>query len=135
MSFVLQLLGSGIAVAALVGLVAWARIARPAPPLDPESATALFAQEYGCDRLSELWIAPDGASAVGHAGDSALVAWRAGDGYRLRRVAFDHLTASKTAGGRVRLKLDDPATPTLSFTVASGAWPPALWTAAAAEPT
>ena len=84
MEFWVQLAGSAVAVAALVGVVAWANIARPAPPLDADSATALFAEEFGCDRPSEVWLAPDGLSAVAHAGDCALVAWRAGDGYRLR---------------------------------------------------
>ena len=134
MEFWVQLAGSAVAVAGLVGVVAWAKIARPAEPLDADSATALFAEEFGCDRPSEVWLAPDGLSAVAHAGDFALVAWRAGDGYRLRKVAFSHLAAAKTASGRVHLKLDDPATPPLSFSVPEGAWPPGLWTAASAQP-
>ena len=123
----MQLAGSAVAVTALVGVVAWAKIARPAAPLTRESAAELFDDEFGSDRISELWLAPDGLAAVAHAGDSALVAWRAGDGYRLRKVAFSHLAAAKTASGRVRLKLDDPATPPLSFSVPQGAWPPGLW--------
>lgn len=134
MSFWIQLAGSAVAVAALVGVVAWAKIARPAPLLDADSATALFSEEFGCDRPGEVWLAPDGLCAVGHAGDFALVAWRAGDGYRLRKVAFSHLAAAKTAGGRVQLRLDDPATPPLSFSVSQGAWPPGLWAAVTAQP-
>ena len=135
MAFVLQLLGSAVAVALIVGLVAWAKIGRPAPALDAGSVTALLIEEFGDVRISELWIAPDGLAAVAHAGDTALVAWRAGDGYRLRKIAFSHLAAARTGSGRVRLKLNDPATPPLSFTVPEGAWPPALWTAAAAGRT
>lgn len=131
MAFVIQFLGSLVAVAALVGLVAWARIAREAPLLDETRARALFAEEWPELSISEVWIAPDGQAALGHAGALALVAWRAGDGYRWRAAPFAALSAFETRSGKVRLKLNDVATPPLAFAVPQGDWPPGLWTAAA----
>lgn len=130
MGFWPQLIASGAAIGVIVAVVAWAKIAREWRPLDAESAAALFRYEFDCDRISELWLSADGEAAVAHAGAWALVAWRVGDGWRLRKVAFARLSAARAQGGRVRLRLDDPATPPISFTVGEGAWPPALWTAA-----
>ena len=131
MEFVIQLLGSAVAVAALVGLVAWAKIVRDAPPLDETRARALFAEEWPELAVSEVWIAADGQAALGHAGSLALVAWRAGDGYRWRQAPFATLSAGRTKAGKVRLRLNDVATPPLSFVAPEGDWPPGLWTAAA----
>ena len=131
MAFVIQFLGSLVAVAALVGLVAWARIAHDAPLLDEARARALFAEEWPDLTVGEVWVAPDGQAALGHAGSLALVAWRAGDGYRWRQAPFHRLSACRARDGKIMLKLDDVATPDLRF-AAVGEWSPSLWTAAPA---
>jgi hypothetical protein len=133
MDVIVQLIGSAVAVAALVAFVAWAKIARPAPPLDPARARALFADE--CDRpVSDLWLSADGAVAVGRAQTDALVAWRVGDGYAVRRAPLAVLRRARIDGAAAVVSLDDAATGPVRIATGPGPWPPAGWTDAPAPP-
>jgi hypothetical protein len=120
-ALLIQLVGSATAVALLVGLAAWARIARPTPPLDTQAARALLADEFPDDPVDALWIAADGAGVVARSGDLALVLWRKGDGYVARTTPWAEARAARVEGGRLKLRLAD-ASPRLS--VSDGAWPP-----------
>jgi hypothetical protein len=120
-ALLIQLLGSAIAVSLLVALAAWARIPRPTPPLDAEGARALLAVEFPDDRIDALWIAADGAGLVARSGERALVAWRKGDGYVARDLAWSTALAAKAANGVLKLKTADGA-PRLALK--DGAWPP-----------
>lgn len=117
----IQLLGSAVAVSLLVAIAAWARIPRPTPPLDAEGARALLAVEFPDDPLDTLWIAADGAGLVARSGERALVAWRKGDGYVARDLAWSAALAAKTRKGFVIVKTADGA-PRLALK--DGAWPP-----------
>jgi hypothetical protein len=121
-ALLIQLLGSAIAVSLLVALAAWARIPRPTPPLDADSARALLAVEFPDDRIDALWIAADGAGLVARSGERALVAWRKGDGYVARDMAWSTALAAKADKGVLQLKTADGA-PRLALK--DGAWPPA----------
>lgn len=116
----IQLLGSATAVALLVGLAAWARIARPTPPLDEAGARALLADEFADDPIDALWIAADGAGLVARSGERALVLWRKGDGYVARDLPWTDAMAAGIVKNRLRLKLD--GAPRLA--VKDGVWPP-----------
>ncbi|KRA65019.1 hypothetical protein ASD79_18975 [Caulobacter sp. Root655] len=121
-ALLIQLVGSATAVALLVGLAAWARIARPTPPLDGQAARTLLADEFPDDPVDALWTAADGTGAVARSGDLALVLWRKGDGYVARAVPWAQARAATVEGGRLKLRLAD-ASPRLS--VSDGAaWPP-----------
>jgi hypothetical protein len=120
-ALLIQLLGSALAVSLLVALAAWARIARPTPPLDGDSARALLAFEFPDEQIDALWIAADGAGVVARSGRHALILWRKGDGYVAREAAWADIQTAKAHKGWLRLKAGDGA-PRLA--VKDGAWPP-----------
>ncbi|TCS15030.1 hypothetical protein [Caulobacter sp. BK020] len=121
-ALVIQLAGSAAAVGLLVALSAWARIARPTPPLDAEAARALLAVEFPDDRVDVLWIAADGAGLVARSGERALVAWRKGDGYVARDLPWAAALDAKSANKVVRLETADGVA---RLALKDGeAWPP-----------
>jgi hypothetical protein len=106
-ALLIQLLGSAVAVSLLVALAAWARIARPVPPLDADQARALLAVEFPDDRVDASWIAADGAGLVARSGERALVVWRKGDGYVARDLLWTAALAAKPADGLLVLTTAD----------------------------
>lgn len=120
-ALLIQLLGSVVAVTLLVGFTAWARIARPTPPLDAAGARALLAEEFPDDPVDAVWIAADGAGLVARSGQLALVLWRKGDGYVARTAPWTDAMTATVADGRVRLRLADGAAP---LALGDGDWPP-----------
>jgi len=106
-ALIIQLAGSAVAVSLLVALAAWARIARPTPPLDAEAARALLAVEFPDAPVEALWIAADGAGLLARSGERALVAWRKGDGYVARDLPWTAALAAKPADGLLALKTAD----------------------------
>ncbi len=124
-AFLIQTLISLLALAGLVGLAAWLGLPRDKEPLTDDRARALFAEEFPGTAITAVWVAPDGASAVGRAGDEALIAYRAGDGFVLRSTPWRRLSHAFVAHGRAVLHLDDVAAPKATFNVGEGAdWPP-----------
>jgi hypothetical protein len=119
-ALLIQLLGSAVAVSLLVALAAWARIPRATPPLDADGARAVLAVEFPDDRIDALWIAADGAGLVARSGERALVAWRKGDGYVARDLAWSAALGAKADKGFLMLKTADGA-PRLALK--DGAWP------------
>ena len=117
----IQLAGSVTAIAVLVALAAWARIARVTPPLDAVGARALLSQEFPDEAIEAVWIAADGTGLVARSGDQALVLWRKGDGYVARKTPWGQVAKAPVVDGRVRLKLGD-GSPRLALS--DGAWPP-----------
>jgi hypothetical protein len=120
-ALLIQLLGSAVAVSLLVAIAAWARIPRATPPLDADGAQALLAVEFPDEPIDALWIAADGAALVARSGDRALVAWRKGDGYVARDLAWTVALAAKADKGFLVLKTADGA-PRLALK--DGVWPP-----------
>ncbi|CAN5155549.1 hypothetical protein BH09PSE2_BH09PSE2_08010 [soil metagenome] len=126
MEIVVQFLGSAVAIALLVGLVAWTRKGRDDGGLDwPQR----FAEEFPGASVDELWVASDGSSALAHACDRALIGWRLGDGVVTRSAPFSHLHVAQRGPRHVELSLDDPGLPRLRFLADEGPWPPGDWTA------
>lgn len=126
-ALLVQLLGSAVAVTLLVAFAAWARIARPTPPLDEAGARALLADEFPDNRLDAVWIAADRAGVVARSGDLALVLWRKGDGYVARAAPWRQALAAKVEDGHLKLRLADAAP---RLVVGEGAWPPPQFAAA-----
>ena len=117
----IQLAGSVTAIAVLVGLAAWARIARVTPLLDVAGARALLAEEFPDEPVDAVWIAADGTGVVARSGDQALVLWRKGDGYVARDLPWSQVLKAPVVDGRVRLKLGDGSS---RLSVSGDAWPP-----------
>ncbi len=119
------LIGSAVAVAMMVAVAAWARIARPAPALDEASARAMLADEFPDDAPDQLWLAADGCGVVARAGARALVLFRLGDSWVARTLAWEDAVKAPVRGGKVRLRLRDPAAPVAALTVSGvNPWPP-----------
>lgn len=118
----IQLAVSGVAVALMVGLAAWATRGRGAPPLDEPTARRWLADEFPGRAIDGLWLATDGLGAVAKAGDAALVLSRMGDGYMARAVPWARAAAAGARDGRVRIELADPAAP--KAVLALAVWPP-----------
>ena len=128
LAFLTQLLISGVAVAALVGLAAWLGVPRDAPKLDEDHARTLLAEEFPDALVGAMWVAPDGTSALARSGEDALIVYRAGDGYVIRSAPWSAVHAGTVRSGRAMLKLDDVAAPHARFTLdEGGAWPPQMF--------
>ena len=121
-AFLIQTLASALAVALMVAFAAWARIARPAPPLDEAAARAAFAEEFPGRPLDEVWIAVDRRAALARSGALALVLCRIGDGVVARQLRWDEALKGRVEAGRLTLRLHDPGAPRL--VIALKAWPP-----------
>lgn len=125
LAFLTQLLISGLAVAALVGLAAWLGLPRDAGPLDDAKARRLLAEDYPDAPVQALWLSADGAGALARSGDEALILYRAGDGHVIRAAPWSSVAAGVVRNGRAVLKLDDVTAPRAAFRLADGAsWPP-----------
>lgn len=128
------LAGSAVAVAFMVAVAGWARIARPTPPLDDAAARALLADEFPDHRPDAPWLAADGRGAVARAGEAALVVFRLGDGWVSRSLPWASALTAPVRGGKVHFKLDDPACPRARLAVSGvNPWPPAGRAGAQAE--
>ena len=121
-AYLVQVAASGAAVAALVGLAAWARIARPLNPLDEASVRFHLAEEFPGRNIERVWVAVDGAGALAKSGASALVLCRLGDGYVARQIPWGQALAAAFRNGQVTLDLGDVAAP--RATISLCAWPP-----------
>ena len=121
-AYLIQTGGSALAVGLLIALAAWARIAKPAPPLSDARARALFADEFPGKAIDRLWVTVDGRGALARAGASALVLCAVGDGYVARHIPWAQALASTFKDGALRLDLADIAAP--KATLAFDAWPP-----------
>jgi len=121
-AFLIQLIGSAVAVAALVGIAAWARIARPQPPLDDATARALLADEFPSRPIEALWLAVDGKGALARSGELALVLSRIGDGHVARQIPWRSALDARVSAGRLVLELHDVGAPRAMLALAS--WPP-----------
>ena len=120
--FFVQLAASGVAVGLLIALAAWAKIARPAAPLDEARVRELLAEEFPDRRLDAIWVAEDGAGALARSAGLALVVCRIGDGYAARQIPWAQAVAGAFRNGRLSLDLGDVAAP--RAVIALSAWPP-----------
>lgn len=121
-AFFVQLAASGLAVAVLVGLAAWAKIAKPSGPLDEGKARALLAEEFPARTLDHLWVAADGKGALAKSGGLALVLCQVGDGFAARQIPWAQALAASFRDGRLCVDLADVAAP--RAVLALPAWPP-----------
>jgi hypothetical protein len=120
--FILQFLASALAVALLVGLAAWARIARPMTPLVEARARVLLEEEFPGEVLDQVWVAVDGRGALVRSGVRALILCEVGDAYVARDLDWSEALAAPFRDGVVHLTLKDIAAPRARLALAS--WPP-----------
>jgi hypothetical protein len=129
-AFLTQLLISGAAIAALIGLSAWLGVPRDAGTLDEAKARRLLAEEFPEAPVHTLWLSADGGGALAKCGGEALIVYRAGDGHVIRSAPWSIVGAGVVNNGRAVLKLDDVTAPRAAFKLAEGAsWPPTELTA------
>lgn len=121
-AFLIQTAASALAVGVLVALSAWARIARPMPPLSEARARVLLAEEFPTRKVEALWIAADGRSALAQSGALALVLCGVGDGYVSRSLPWAQALSSTFRDGVLRLDLGDVAA--ADARLAFDTWPP-----------
>lgn len=121
-AFFVQLALSGAAVAILVGLAAWAKIAKPAGPLDEARARNLLEDEFPGRRLDAVWVASDGAGALARSGGLALVLCQVGDGFAARQIPWAQAISSSFKNGKLCVDLADIAAPRATLSLPS--WPP-----------
>jgi hypothetical protein len=117
-AFVTQLIGSAIAVAVLIALIGWARLARPCSPLDEDRARALLAEEFPGAAIDRLWIAADYRGAIAKSAEIALIVTQVGDGYLARSIPWTRLSSASLEGDFARLGLDDITAPRIVFALA-----------------
>ena len=120
--FVIQFLASGLAVSLLVGLAAWARIARPMNPLDEDRARVLFAEEFPGEAPGDVWVAVDGRGALARSGQRALILCEVGDAYVARDMPWAEAIKAPFQDGVVQFTLQDIAAPRARMAIAK--WPP-----------
>ncbi|HEX3366928.1 hypothetical protein [Phenylobacterium sp.] len=118
----IQLAISAGAVAAMVGLAAFATRGRRAPPLDEATARRWLADEFPGVTIDRLWIGADGCGALARSGEAALVLSRMGDGYFARKIAWTAAAHAPVKDGRLSLPLAEFAAP--RAVLALKAWPP-----------
>ncbi|MCR5880015.1 hypothetical protein [Phenylobacterium sp. J367] len=121
-AFLIQLAASGLAVALLVGLAAWASIGRPNQPLTDAKARSLFDEEFPGRALDGVWVAEDGKGALAKSGAAALVLCRFGDGFVARQIPWGQALASAFRKGELCIDLADIAAPRAVLALRS--WPP-----------
>ncbi len=121
-AFYIQLAASGFAVAGLVALAAWAKIARPVAPLDEQRARFLFLEEFPGRRLDAVWVGVDGRGAVAKSGAVALVLCEFGDGYVGRQIPWALALSASFRKGQLRIDLADISAPVAVISLPS--WPP-----------
>jgi hypothetical protein len=120
--FFVQLAASAAAVGVLVGIAAWAKIAKPAGPLDEQKARALLAEEFPTRTVEAVWIATDSAGALAKSGALALVVCRVGDSFAARQIPWAQAVAATFRDGRLSIDLADVAAP--RAVISLPAWPP-----------
>lgn len=121
-AFFVQLALSGAAVAVLVGIAAWAKIAKPVGPLDEKKARALFEYEFPGRKLDAVWVGSDGAGALAKSGGLALVICQVGDGFAARQIPWAQAISASFRNGQLRVDLADIAAPRATISLPS--WPP-----------
>jgi len=121
-AFFIQLALSAAAVGVLVAIAAWAKIARPIPPLDEERARFLLREEFPGRTIDAVWVASDGAGALAKSGGLALVICKLGDGFVMRQIPWPQAVAATFRNGRLMIDLRDVAAPTA--VIALPQWPP-----------
>jgi hypothetical protein len=121
-AFFVQLALSGAAVAVLVGIAAWAKIAKPAGPLDEKKARSLFEYEFPGRKLDAVWVASDGAGALAKSGGLALVICPVGDGFAARQIPWAQAISASFKNGKLCVDLADISAPRATLSLPS--WPP-----------
>jgi hypothetical protein len=121
-AFFVQLALSGAAVAVLVGIAAWAKIAKPAGPLDEHKARGLFEHEFPGRKLDAIWVASDGAGALAKSGGLALVICQVGDGFAARQIPWAQAISASFKNGKLCVDFADISAPRATLSLPS--WPP-----------
>lgn len=117
-----QFAGAGALVLCLVFLAAWAKVAKPLPPLDDARARRLLAAEFPGRTLDKVWVAVDGRGALARSGASALVLCEVGDGYVARHIPWAQAVQASFRDGVLKLDLSDVSAANARLSLLS--WPP-----------
>jgi hypothetical protein len=117
-----QLAVSGLVGMVLVGLAAWAKIARPGAPLDEARARAILKLEFPGRVVDALWVGVNGSGALARSGGAALVLCKSGEGFVARQIPWAQAVSASFRNGELRINLADVAQP--AAVIRLPAWPP-----------
>jgi len=127
LAFLLQTGASLVAIALLVALAAWAKIARPTAPLDEAALADILAFEFPAAPVDHVWFAADRRGAIVRSANQALLIYLAGDGYVTRSMPWSEAASATPKNGVMTFRLADIGAPRASFALGADAtWPPAL---------
>jgi hypothetical protein len=130
-AFLIKTGASLVAILLMVALAAWARIARPTPPLDEAQITDLLAFEFPGAPIDGVWFAADKRGAIVRSAGQALLIYLAGDGYVTRSMPWSEAERATPGNGALTIRLADIGAPKASFAIAEDStWPPTLKAAA-----
>lgn len=121
-SIIIQVAATAAALAGLLGVAFWAKMAKPLSPLSDQRARALLQSAFPTRSLEQIWVAVDGRGALAKSGAAALVLCEAGDSYVARHIPWAQAVASSFKDGVVRLDLSDVSAP--EARLALQGWPP-----------
>ena len=131
LNFLIKTAASALAIALLVALAAWARIARLTPSLDEAAVRDILAFEFPGVQAASIWISEDGHGAIVRVSDEAFIVYRIGDSYVARSAPWALLAKAEPKNGAIDLRLADADAPRARFKLGEGAvWPPAFEAAA-----
>lgn len=118
----IQLAASMAAVAVLIAVVAWAKISKPAGPLDDHKVRGILADEFPTRTVDAVWISSDGTGALAKSGGMALVVCQVGDGFAARQIPWAQAISASFRNGQLCVDLSDIAAPRATISLPS--WPP-----------
>jgi hypothetical protein len=121
-TFVVQVALSAAALALLLALAFWAKLAKPMPPLGDERARDLLQEAFPSRVLERIWVSVDGRGAVAKSGAAALVLYETNEGYVTRHIPWAQAVAASFRDGVVRLDLSDVSAPEVRLALQG--WPP-----------
>ncbi|HEX6865754.1 MAG TPA: hypothetical protein VF122_00840 [Caulobacteraceae bacterium] len=119
--YLIQFVGSAIAIAVLTLIAAWARIPRATPKLDDASARAIIAEDEPDLALDHVWVDAAGLTAVAKAGAEGVVLFRVGDGFAVRTMPWAEVASAAASGDRAVIAFHDPGAPKAVFQLPKGA--------------
>lgn len=125
LAFLITFAASAVAILALAGLAAWARIERPTRDLNEAEVLRLLSEEHPGWTPERVILSLDRKTAIARRGDAALILFRMGDGHVTRTASWDEIAALKPGAAGLALRLGDPWGGAVRFRVPDNApWPP-----------
>jgi hypothetical protein len=113
-----QVAVTALALAALMALAAWLKLAKPPPPLDDARARAMLEAAFPGRPLEAVWVGQAGKGALAKSGAAALVLCQVGEGFTARQMPWAQVLATAFKTGRLAVDLTDVDAPSVVISLA-----------------